>query len=152
VAAHLTSEAVDYREVDYTLPTALILGAERAGVSAEGQLAADVAITVPMVGMVESFNVSVAAGIILAEAQRQRQLAGLYDEVRIAPQEYQRLFFEWGHPAVRDFCHRENLAYPPLNDEGEIDNPSAWYASVRAGQAPGCNWQVEAPALRTKRP
>ena len=135
VAAHLDDTAVDYREVDYTMPTALLLGAEKQGVSVAGRALASQSITVPMVGMVESYNVSVAAGIILAEAQRQRQLAGLYDSVRMDAATYERLFFEWGHPKVRDFCRERGLAYPPLNAEGEIDNPSAWYASVREGEA-----------------
>lgn len=135
LAAHLDDSAVDFREVDYTLPTALLLGAEKQGVSAAGRALATRCITVPMVGMVESYNVSVATGIILAEAQRQRQLAGLYDRVRISEALYERLFFEWGHSSVRDFCRERALAYPPLNSEGEIDNPSAWYASVREGRA-----------------
>lgn len=135
VAAHLDDRSVDYRDVDYTAPTALLLGAERQGVSAAGQALATHSITVPMVGMVESFNVSVAAGIILAEAHRQRSAAGLYDAPRIAPDLYQRLFFEWGHPTVRDFCRERGLAYPALNDEGEIDKPADWYASVREGKA-----------------
>ncbi len=131
VAAHLDERAVDFREVDYTRPTALLLGAERVGVSAEGQAASDIHITIPMMGMVQSYNVSVAAGIILAEAQRQRALAGLYDQVRIDEATYQRLFFEWGHPKLRHFCEHYGLDYPPLNEEGEVDNPSAWYAQVR---------------------
>ena len=36
VAAHLSAEAVDYHSVDFTLPTALLMGAEKEGVSAEG--------------------------------------------------------------------------------------------------------------------
>ena len=135
VAAHLGEDAVDYRTVDYTRPTALLLGAERRGLSAQGQDLADLCITIPMVGMVGSLNVSVASGIILAEVQRQRQLAGLYDQVRIDEVTYQRLLFEWGHPLVRDFCVERGLCYPQLNEEGEIDDPSAWYASVRAGTA-----------------
>ena len=135
VAAHLGEGAIDYREIDYTGPTAILFGAERAGLSEQGQRLADVCVTIPMVGMVGSLNVSVASGIILAEAQRQRQLAGLYDRVRIDDATYQRLFFEWGHPAVREFCEQRGLRYPDLNEEGEIDNPSAWYAAVRAGSA-----------------
>lgn len=136
VAAHLDEYAVDYREVDYTRPTALLMGAERRGLSAQGEQAADVCVRIPMVGMVGSLNVSVAAGIILAEAQRQRQLAGMYNERRIDDVVWRRLFFEWGHPSVRDFCRERGLQYPALNDEGEIDRPSSWYASVRAGTAP----------------
>ena len=136
VAAHLGEGAVDYREVDYTRPTAVLLGAERRGVSAGGLERADVCVTIPMVGMVGSLNVSVACGILLAEAQRQRQAAGLYDRVRIDAGTYDRLFFEWGHPTVRDFCRERGLRYPALDASGEIERPSEWYASVRAGTAP----------------
>lgn len=135
VGAHPGKDSLDYREVDYTRPTAILLGAERRGLSEESRSRVDVAVSIPMVGMVGSLNVSVAAGILLAEAQRQRQLAGLYAQRRMDAAMYQKLFFEWGHPQVRDFCRERGLRYPPLNDEGEIDNPSRWYASVRAGTA-----------------
>lgn len=131
VAAHLSSQARDFREVDYTQPTALLLGNEKAGVSDEGKQLADVHITIPMVGMVESFNVSVAAGIILSEALRQRQQAGFYQQQRIDTESYERLFFEWGHPKVRDFCLANKLAYPRLREDGEIDQPAAWHAKVK---------------------
>ena len=131
VAAHLSGQAQDFREIDYTRPTALLMGAEKVGVSDEGQQLADVHITIPMVGMVESFNVSVAAGIILSEALRQRQQAGCYQQRRIDKATYERLFFEWGHPKVRDFCLVNNLAYPRLCEDGEIDEPAAWYAQVK---------------------
>ena len=136
VAAHLSDSSIDFREVDYTRPTALLLGAERRGLSAAGESAADICVGIPMVGMVGSLNVSVASGIILAEVYRQRQLAGLYDETRISREEYDRLFFEWGHPVVREFCRARGLCYPALNEEGEIEAPAAWYASVRDGTAP----------------
>lgn len=131
VAAHLSPAAVDFHEVDYTKPTALLMGAEKEGLSAEGCEAADIHITIPMVGMVESFNVSVAAGIILNEARYQRQMAGLYDRPRISQAEYDRLFFEWAHPKIRDYCRRYGFDYPALRDDGEIDNPSAWHAETR---------------------
>ena len=136
VAAHLDEASIDYSEVDYTRPTGILLGAERRGVSSAALERVDYCITIPMVGMVESFNVSVAAGIILAEAQRQRAAAGMYDSPRLDSRRWHRLFFEWGHPSVRDYCRQRGLAYPPLNEEGEIDQPSLWYASVRAGKAP----------------
>lgn len=131
VAAHLSEQAQDFRDIDYTRPTALIMGAEKVGVSDKGTLLADAHVTIPMVGMVESFNVSVAAGIILSEAQRQRQLAGYYQQRRIDQASYDRLLFEWGHPKVREFCRDNQLAYPPLREDGEIDNPSAWYAQAK---------------------
>lgn len=136
VAAHLAPEAVDYREIDFCRPTALLLGAEKKGVSIEAAGLMDALITVPMMGMVGSLNVSVASGILLAEAVDQRRQAGLYDSCRIDESTYQRLFFEWGYPSVVAFCRERGLRYPPLNAAGELDNPSQWYASVRAGTAP----------------
>lgn len=131
VAAHLSDAAVDYHQVDFCKPTALLLGAEKEGISDEASEIADIHVTVPMVGMVESFNVSVAAGIILSEARHQRQLAGLYDHQRIDDAVYQRLLFEWGHPKIRIFCRNNHLPYPPLREDGEIIDPSGWYAQAR---------------------
>ncbi len=135
VAAHLGERAGDYRAVDYCRPTAILLGAERRGVSRDAIAAVDGCITVPMMGMVESYNVSVASGIILAEAQRQRQLAGLYDHCRIDPETYQRLLFEWAYPELRAYCEKQGLAYPPIDESGELVEPSTWYAAVREGKA-----------------
>lgn len=131
VAAHLSPDAVDYHDIDYTKPTAILMGAEKVGVSELGSQLADAHITIPMVGMVESFNVSVAAGIILTEAQRQRQLAGMYDRQRIDQATYKRLFFEWAHPQLTTFCQQHDLPYPPLREDGELCDPSGWYASAR---------------------
>lgn len=131
ITAHLTPTAIDFRDVDYTRPTAILMGAEKSGVSNEGLALADFAVTIPMMGMVESFNVSVAAGIILSEACHQRVKAGQYAERRLPKNEYDTLFFEWAHPKIRHFCATNNLDYPALREDGEIDNPSAWYARVR---------------------
>ena len=78
-AAHLSDKAVDYRTVDYTQPLCVVLGNECQGVSPLAAALADKHIIIPMLGMVPSLNVSVAAAVILFEAQRQRLRAGLYD-------------------------------------------------------------------------
>ena len=137
VAAHFSADAVDYHDIDYTRPTALIMGAERAGVSHCGEQLADLHVTIPMVGMVASYNVAVAAGILLAEVRRQRALAGMYDSCRLDDRRYHQLFFEWGHPRVAEYCREKGLAYPALLEDGEIDDPSAWYAGVRKKAAEG---------------
>lgn len=144
VAAHLSPTARDYHDIDYTRPTALLLGAEKEGVSADSAEMVDAHITIPMVGMVESFNVSVAAGIILAEAQRQRQRAGLYDQQSIDQEEYDRLLFEWAHPELKQFCQRHQLAYPPLRQDGELEDPAGWYAGVRQ-QLDAADTPIEEP-------
>jgi tRNA (guanosine-2'-O-)-methyltransferase len=122
-AAHLADAAVDYREVDFTRPTAVMLGAELEGISPAGLDQAEVNLLVPMAGMVESLNVSVAAAVILFEARRQRQAAGLYDHRRIDEAVYARTLFEWCHPQVADYCRRKNHPYPALDDDGDIVGP-----------------------------
>ncbi len=134
-AAHFSEQAVDYRDVDYTRPCAILMGNEKQGVSATAEALVDRHITIPMMGMVESFNVSVAAAIILAEAQRQRALAGMYDQVRLDADTYASTFFRWAHPQVAKYCHQHDLPYPPVREEdGEIVDPSAWYADVKSSQ------------------
>ncbi len=78
-AAHFSDQAVDFRESDYTQPTAIIMGTEKFGVSDEALEMVDQEVQIPMVGMTQSLNVSVATALILYEAQRQRQAAGRYD-------------------------------------------------------------------------
>jgi 23S rRNA (guanosine2251-2'-O)-methyltransferase len=58
---------------DYTLPTAIVMGAEDEGISNEIMRMANHLAKIPMAGEISSLNVSVSAGIILYEAIRQRQ-------------------------------------------------------------------------------
>ncbi len=136
-AAHFSERAVDYRQVDYTGPVAVLMGAEMAGVSEQAAALADEHILVPMMGMVGSLNVSVAAGIILSEACHQREKVGLYDRPRLASDRYQDLLFRWCHPGLADYCHRHDLAYPPMDEQGELIAPADWHQAVKAGTAPG---------------
>jgi tRNA (guanosine-2'-O-)-methyltransferase len=120
VAADTSGNTVDYRQVDFTKPTALLLGAEKYGISEGAGAFIDQRITVPMLGMVESFNVSVACAIILAEARRQREDAGFYAQRRLPDDQYERLLFEWTQPLLAAYCKKHNLAYPALNAVGDI--------------------------------
>ena len=63
-------------DIDFTGPAAVVFGNEHRGCSDEVAAVADGALWIPMVGMVESFNVSVSAAIVLAEAYRQRAAVG----------------------------------------------------------------------------
>lgn len=119
-AAHLSDKAIDYRQVDYTRPTAILLGTEKWGVTEEAADLVDGHIIIPMQGMVQSLNVSVANAVILFEAQRQRLQAGLYDKVRLDPETYQQTVFEWGYPDIAAMYRRQGKPYPQLGERGEI--------------------------------
>ncbi len=69
---HLSAEAVDPAKADLSGPTAIVIGNEHDGVSPELTKKADLNLVIPMVGFVQSFNVSVAAALLLYEAFRQR--------------------------------------------------------------------------------
>jgi len=135
VAAHLTERAIDYREYDFTQPTALLMGTEKEGVSDIASDMADEHLIIPMRGMVQSFNVSVAAAIILNEAHYQRQRAGMYDAPRLPEEWFERLLFEWCQPKIARLCRETGLDYPTLRDDGELVDPQGFselYNQVRA--------------------
>ena len=119
---HLSVEAVDYRQCDYTGPTAFVLGAEKWGLSDAATALVDQAIVIPMQGMVQSLNVSVAAATLLFEALRQRQAAGLVPTAGegLDPERYQQLLFEWAYPQVAAWCREQGRPYPALTAEGAI--------------------------------
>jgi 23S rRNA (guanosine2251-2'-O)-methyltransferase len=66
---------MDYTAWDWTRPTALVLGGEGIGLHRLVAENCDVLVKIPMYGKIDSLNVSVAAGVILFEAKRQRLLA-----------------------------------------------------------------------------
>lgn len=72
----LAGDAADaYTDVDWTLPSAIVLGAEGTGLRRLVRERCDRVVRVPMAGAVASLNVSVAAGVVLYEAVRQRKIA-----------------------------------------------------------------------------
>jgi tRNA (guanosine-2'-O-)-methyltransferase len=99
-----------------------VLGAEKWGL---GELTAslmDEGVFIPMRGMVQSLNVSVAAATLLFEALRQRQVAGIAPQTGegLEPALYQQRLFEWSYPEVAAWCQKEGRKYPALNEQGEI--------------------------------
>ena len=119
---HLSADAVDYRRCDFTSPTAFVLGAEKWGLSAEAAALVDQAVVIPMRGMVQSLNVSVAAATLLFEALRQRQAAGLVPSTGegVPPERHRRQLFEWAYPQVAAWCRQQGRDYPPLDADGAI--------------------------------
>jgi RNA methyltransferase, TrmH family len=76
IAATVPRHGTSMLDVDFTAPTALLLGGEGAGLPETLIAAADVRVTIPMHSGIESLNVAVAAAVLLYEAHRQRQLVG----------------------------------------------------------------------------
>lgn len=120
LAAHRSPKAVDFRQVNMTRPTAIMLGAELDGLSEAARAQAEVEVAVPMVGVVESLNVSVAAALLLFEAQRQRQESGAYERQELRGDAFGRRLFEWAHPRIAEHCQARGVPYPALDAEGTI--------------------------------
>jgi tRNA (guanosine-2'-O-)-methyltransferase len=120
VAAHPGRGAVDFRDLDFTRPTALLVGAELEGLSKEGLALADVTAAIPMAGMVRSLNVSVATALLLFEAFRQRQKAGLYEHSRLPEGVKERFLFEWAYPEIAEVFRSRGEPYPRLSESGDI--------------------------------
>ena len=119
---NLSVDAVDYRDCDFTGPSAFVLGAEKWGLSEDATKLMDTDVFIPMRGMVQSLNVSVATATLLFEALRQREEAGLAPSVGegIPGDNYDNVLFEWAYPDVAQWCREQERPYPTLNDVGQI--------------------------------
>ena len=80
LASSLKANSLNLYELDLTKKVALVFGNEHRGISDEAETLADNIFYIPMLGMVQSLNISVAAAVTLYEAMRQRMLKGFYDQ------------------------------------------------------------------------
>lgn len=94
-ASAITADAVSLYDLDLTKKTAVVLGNEHRGVSDEAAEFADKKFLIPMQGMVQSLNVSVAAAVILYEVYRQRAKKGLYDSTEYSDEEIENMIEKW---------------------------------------------------------
>lgn len=92
---HLSSDAVDLYDIDFSGRVALIFGNEHSGVSDEIRTMADGNFIIPQVGIIQSLNISVACAVSLYEAQRQKRLAGHYEKRKYSEEESQHLLKSW---------------------------------------------------------
>jgi len=92
---HLDKAAVSYTDLDYTQPLAIVFGSEAEGVSQEALELADLRVQIPMLGMVQSLNLSVSVGVILYEAMKQRRACGFYDRRRLGEEDFQTYLRKW---------------------------------------------------------
>lgn len=65
---------INYTEADLTTPLAIVMGAEDVGISQDVLRLCDTRVSIPQFGQIGSLNVSVAAGVMIYEAVRQRML------------------------------------------------------------------------------
>ena len=119
----LNGKSIDYRKFDYSENICFVLGAEKWGLSEELISKVDESIFIPMKGMVQSLNVSVATSILLFEAIRQRELKGLLPQngEGLNKTEYQKTLFEWSYPELASIYRKSGGKYPTLNENGEIN-------------------------------
>lgn len=79
-ATCLAGDTFDLYSLDLTRPCAFVLGNESRGLSTQAIDRADACIRIPMMGMAESLNISVACAVILFETMRQRRMIEMFDE------------------------------------------------------------------------
>ncbi len=94
-ATSCTPAAKAVGDLDLTEPVAFVMGNEHRGVDGEFLSRVDGEVYIPMYGMIQSFNVSVAAAVLLAEASRQRKAAGRYERPSYSEEELEALYQEW---------------------------------------------------------
>jgi tRNA (guanosine-2'-O-)-methyltransferase len=95
LAAALGPTSRDLYAVDLCRPTAIAFGNEMRGLSDAARDQADECVAIPMMGMVESLNISVACAVVLYEALRQRRGTGCYDQPRLDDVTRATLGQEW---------------------------------------------------------
>jgi tRNA (guanosine-2'-O-)-methyltransferase len=100
VVTALADDAKDFRQVDYTKPTLIVVGNELDGISEESFQFADEKVIIPMYGMSQSLNVSVATAVMLYEAQRQRQAVGMYNKPTFPKDLMKKILYKWAYEDI----------------------------------------------------
>lgn len=91
----LDEKAIPLHEIDFTEKVAIVMGNENRGASEKAAELSDATYYIPMMGMIQSLNVSVAAAVTLYEAMRQRNNKGMYDESELSEEQIEKLIDDW---------------------------------------------------------
>jgi len=94
-ASQLNENAKELYTFDLTEKIALVFGNEHRGISEEVAELADEIFYIPMRGMIQSLNVSVATAVSLYEVQRQRAEKGMYAKSDLSDNEIENMIDEW---------------------------------------------------------
>lgn len=94
-ATHLGNASISLYDLDMSKKIALVFGNEHRGVSEEAAAKADGNFQIPMVGMIQSLNVSVACAVSLYEALRQRFAKGDLAAPKLSPTELRSIYDDW---------------------------------------------------------
>ncbi|MDX9923698.1 MAG: TrmH family RNA methyltransferase [Ignavibacteriaceae bacterium] len=95
LASSLKNDSKNLYSLNLTKKVALVFGNEHRGISEEVEEQADGLFYIPMNGMIQSLNVSVATAVTLYEALRQRTEAGMYEEPSYPNEKLESLIDEW---------------------------------------------------------
>jgi tRNA (guanosine-2'-O-)-methyltransferase len=121
VATHLRPDAVSYTDIDFAKPIALVFGSEAGGISDDCLAFADKVVRIPMLGMVQSLNLSVSVAVMLYEALRQRTVKGYAGASKLPAEEYARLRKDWlrlaEEPQIADAANHPSTTRGKKNRE-----------------------------------
>lgn len=95
LATALAPGAADLYDLDLAQPTALVFGNEMRGLTDDAVSQSDGQLVIPMLGMAQSLNISVACAVVLYEAMRQRREVGAYATPKLADGEQAQLLDSW---------------------------------------------------------
>lgn len=94
-SSYLDPNARSLYNLDLTQKVAIVVGNEHRGVSDEMKNNSDEIFYIPMKGMIQSLNASVATAVSLFEALRQRESKYMYDKPELSPEELDKLIDRW---------------------------------------------------------
>jgi tRNA (guanosine-2'-O-)-methyltransferase len=110
LTTHLSSDAVQLYDIDFSESVALVFGNEHDGVSDECRALADGNFIIPQMGIIQSLNISVACAVSIYEAMRQKMLAGHYDHSSLPKEQMDGLLTQWG---VEELTPETYVPYKP---------------------------------------
>ncbi len=110
LTTHLSSDAVEIYDIDFTDSVALVFGNEHDGVTEEFRNLADGNFIIPQMGIIQSLNISVACAVSIYEALRQKKVAGHYNQASLPKVQMDSLLTQWG---VEELTPENYVPYKP---------------------------------------